>query len=467
MNTYLKSPPLKIILLSLPLTACVVGPDYVAPTPNLPEHWQNAAESKSPSLDAKVLAAWWQSFNDPLLSNLIDRSMNGNFDLKKSLAQIKQAQAQQGVANAVFFPQINSQGSTGDNYSGATDTRNLRYTLGLNASWQIDLFGGIARSVESAQANVEVMEFGSQAVRVTLASQIGLNYVQMRTFQARLEVAEKNLTAQTGIYKLANWRWQAGTGNKLDAEQALSTVEQLRAQIPTLKNQIAQNQHQIALLLGLPAGSLNAQLNKPQPIPNATLKMAIGVPADVLRQRPDVRQAERQLAAQTAQIGVATAAQYPKLTLSGSIGLDAIKASNMFTTAGLIDSLLGQLTFPIFNAGSIRQNINVQNALQEQALANYESSVLTALKDVENALVGIAQTQQNLQNLEKAVQTAQRAMTLAQSQYQAGLIDFQNVWQTQRNLLSLQDQYRSSQGQISIYMINLYTALGGGWKSLS
>ena len=467
MNKFISKPfNFAAILASLSLTACVVGPDYVSPSANVPDKWHNAMDTPQ-KLSAAELATWWKSFNDPLLSQLIDRSMSGNFDLKKALAQIKQAQAQQGVANAVFFPQINSQGSAGENYSGTTDKRNPHYTLGLNASWQIDLFGGIARSVESAQANVEASEFGYQAVQVTLVSQIGLNYVQMRTFQARLKVAEQNLAAQENIHKLTYWRWQAGTGNKLDEEQALSSVEQLRAQIPNLKNQIAQNQHQIALLLGVPAGSLNAQLNAPQPIPNTGLKIAIGIPADVLRQRPDIRQAERQLAAQTAQIGVATAALYPKLTLSGSIGLDVIKASNMFTTAGLIDSLLGQLTFPIFNAGSIRQNINVQNALQEQALASYETTVLTALKEVENALVGIAQTQQNLQNLDKAVKAAERAMALAQSQYQAGLIDFQNVWQTQRNLLSLQDQYRTSQGQISNYMINLYTALGGGWKSLS
>jgi outer membrane protein, multidrug efflux system len=457
---------LTIIFASLSLTACVVGVNYVAPTPVLPEKWQNSLENQQ-AINPKTLASWWTTFNDPLLSQLIERSIQGNFDLKKALARINEARAQRGIAQTDYFPKINSSGSTGESYSGSSDQRNGRYSLGLDATWEIDIFGRISRSVESSQAAMEATEASYQNVMVSLVAEVGLNYVQMRTLQTRLSVAERNLGAQNNLYNLTDWRWQAGLTSKLDAEQALTSAEQLRAQIPTLKNQIAQTQHQLALLLGVAPASLNAQLNKVLPIPNAALKIAVGVPADVLRQRPDIRQAERELAAQTAQIGVATAALYPKLALSGSIGLEAIKASNFFTTAGLVDSLLGKLTFPIFNAGAIRQNINVQNAKQEQALANYESAVLTALKDVENALVGLVQEQQRLQDLNHAMQASERAMKLAQQQYSSGLIDFQNVQQTQRSLLSLQDQYASSQGQISTYMISLYKALGGGWKSLS
>ena len=465
-KSILKLHPIAIILASLSLTACVVGPDYVVPTPVLPEKWQNSTENQQP-LNPKLLANWWTAFNDPQLSQLIERSINGNFDLKKALARITEARAQRGIAKADYFPKINSSGGVGENYSGDKDQRNGRYSLGLDATWEIDIFGRISRSVESAQASMEAMEANYQDVMVSLVAEVGLNYVEMRTRQTRLTVAEQNLASQTEIYKLAQWRWQAGLATKLDLEQALTSVEQLRAQIPALKNQIAQNQHQLAVLLGVTPASLNAQLNNAKPIPAANLKIAVGVPADVLRQRPDIKQAERELAAQTAQIGVATAALYPKLALSGSIGLEAIKASNLFTTAGLIDSLLGRLTFPIFNAGQIRQNIEVQNAKQEQALANYESTVLTALKDVENALVGVVQEQQRLEDLDRARQAAQRATALAKNQYISGLTDFQNVQQTQRSLLSLQDQYASSQGQISTYMISLYKALGGGWQNLN
>jgi outer membrane protein, multidrug efflux system len=457
---------LNTIVISLLLSACVVGPDYVAPESDLPKQWHNST-AHSQTLDKKALANWWTTFNDPQLARLIERSINGNFDLKKALASINEARARRGIAKADYFPKINGGGNVGETYNGSIDQRNPHYGLGLDASWEIDIFGRISRSVESTQATMEATEASYQNVMVSLIAEVALNYVQMRTTQAQLMVAEQNLLAQTEIYQLALWRWQSGLNNKLDAEQALSSVEQLTAALPTLKNQIAQNQHQLAVLLGVTPASLNAELAINKPIPTANLKIAVGVPADVLRQRPDIKQAERELAAQTAQIGVATAALYPQFSLSGSIGLEAINASKLFTTAGLLDSLLGKVTFPIFNAGQIRQTIEVQNAKQEQALASYETVVLTALKDVENALVGIAQEQQRLEDLNRATQTAQRAMTLARTQYESGLTDFLNVQQTQRTLLSLQEQQVSSQGQVSTYLISLYKALGGGWKNLS
>jgi outer membrane protein, multidrug efflux system len=454
---------LDAIVISLLLSACTVGIDYVAPKTDLPPHWQNSKQAQA--LDNKTLATWWTTFNDAQLSELISKSLSGNLDLKHALARINEARARRGIAKADFFPKINSSGLVGETYNGNTDIGNPRYGLGLDASWEIDLFGRIARSVESTQATLEATVANYQDVMVSLCAEVALNYVQMRTSQAQLKVAEQNLQAQTEIYQLALWRWQSGLANKLDAEQALSSVEQLTAQLPTLKTNIAQNQHQIAVLLGVTPASLNSQLNNDKAIPSSSLKIAIGVPADSLRQRPDIRRAERELAAQTAQIGVATAELYPKLTLSGTIGLETIKASNLFTTAGLIDSLLGKLTFPIFNAGQIRENIAVQNAKQQQALASYEATVLTALKDVENALIGITQEQQRLQELELAMATAQRAMSLAKTQYESGLTEFLNVQQTQRTLLSLQEQSVGSEGQVSLYVISLYKALGGGWKS--
>jgi outer membrane protein, multidrug efflux system len=460
----LKPHPIAITLVTLSLCACTVGIDYVAPKPDLPKQWHNNTK-KSQTLDAKALANWWMTFNDPQLSQLIAQSIHGNFDLNLALARINEARARRGIAKADFYPKINFGSNVGETYNGSTDVRNPRYGLGLDASWEIDLFGRIARSVESTQATLEATVANYQDVMVSLCAEVALNYVQMRTSQAQLKVAEQNLQAQTEIYQLALWRWQSGLANKLDAEQALSSVEQLTAQLPTLKTNIAQNQHQIAVLLGVTPASLNAQLNNDKSIPNTNLKIAIGVPADVLRQRPDIQRAERELAAQTAQIGVATAELYPKLTLSGTIGLEAIKASNLFTTAGLIDSLLGKLTFPIFNAGQIRENIAVQNAKQQQALASYEAKVLTALKEVENALIGIAQEQQRLQELELATATAQRAMSLAKTQYESGLTEFLTVQQTQRTLLSLQEQSVGSEGQVSLYVISLYKALGGGWES--
>ncbi|CAG0943506.1 Cation efflux system protein CusC [Candidatus Brocadiaceae bacterium] len=461
-NAFLKQ---NTLLISLLLSACMVTPDYVAPKTDLPKQWQNSTTSQA--LNPKTLATWWTTFNDAQLSSLISKSLSSNLDLKNALARINEARARRGIAKADFFPKINSSGLVGETYNGNTDTRNPRYGLGLDATWEIDLFGRIARSVESTQATLEATEANYQDVMVSLAAEIALNYIEMRTAQTQYQVTEQNIKAQTEIYQLALWRWQAGLANKLDAEQALSSVEQLTAQLPSLKTKIAQHQHQIALLLGVTPASLNNELNNTKTIPSSSLKIAIGVPADVLRQRPDIKKAERELAAQTAQIGVAMAEKYPKLALSGTIGLEAIKASNLFSTAGLIDSLLGKLTFPIFNAGQIQANIDVQNAKQQQALANYQATVLNALKDVENALVGIAQEQQRLQDLDLATQTAERAMNLAKTQYESGLTEFLNVQQTQRTLLALQEQYAGSQGQLSLYVVSLYKALGGGWQNLS
>lgn len=449
-----------IFILSLLLSACAVTPDYLAPETDFPKHWKNATTSQP--LDKKNLTTWWTTFNDTQLSELISKSLTGNLDLNIALARINEARARRGIAKADFYPKINSSGSTGETYIGNTDSRNPRYGLGLDMGWEIDLFGRIARSVESTQAMLEATEAGYQDVMVSLVAEIALNYIEMRTSQTQLKVAQQNINAQTEIYQLALWRWQAGLTNKLDAEQALSSVQQLTAQLPSFKIKIAQNQHQIAVLLGVTPESLNDQLNNDKTIPSSSLKIAIGVPAEVLRQRPDIRKAERELAAQTAQIGVATAEKYPKFSLSGTIGLEAIKATNLFTTAGLIDSLLGKLTFPIFNAGQIQANIDVQNAKQQQAFASYQVAILNALKEVENALVAITQEQQRLQDLEQAIQTADRAMNLAKAQYEAGLTEFLNVQQTQRTLFSLQDQYASSQGQLSLYVTILYKALGGG-----
>jgi NodT family efflux transporter outer membrane factor (OMF) lipoprotein len=284
--------------------------------------------------------------------------------------------------------------------------------------------------------------------------------------QQRIVVAEQNLSAQSQSNDISGWRYQAGLGTGLDAEQAKYALEQSRAQLPTLRTSLAQAMNQLAVLTGRPPGAVATLPATPAPVPVTPLSLAVGVPADVLRQRPDVRRAERQLAAQTARVGVASAAQYPNFSLLGSIGWEALSAGNLFTTAARGTSLGANLAQPIFNAGRIRQTIAVQNALQEQALATYESTLLTALQDVENALVAYAQEQQRHDALQAGAVAAQNAATLALDQYTAGLVDFQVVLETQRALLSLQDQLAVSAGEVTSDLIRLYKALGGGWTPL-
>jgi NodT family efflux transporter outer membrane factor (OMF) lipoprotein len=271
---------------------------------------------------------------------------------------------------------------------------------------------------------------------------------------------------QEETYDITNWRRQAGLTTQLDVEQAKYSLEQTRSQIPTLQSGLERAKNRLAVLLGQDPGSLNEILDERKAIPVAPLEVAVGVPADALRQRPDVRRAERELAVQTAQIGVAKAELFPKLSLSGSIGLEALALGNLFSSAAQILTLGSNIAWTIFNAGSIRQNINVQTALQEQALIRYEAAILTALEEVENALTAYANEQARRQSLLEATEAAQNAMALARDQYSSGLIDFQVVLDTQRSLLSLQDELAINEGEVTSNLISLYKALGGGWTLL-
>lgn len=457
------------IVLALTLAGCAaVGPDYVAPRAATPAAWHADLQGglNARAADPQRLARWWQTLNDPVLTQLIAQAGAGNRDLAAAQANIRAARASRGIAAAAFYPTLDAKASATRNHSNAQSggaSANKLYTADFDAQWELDLFGGTRRAVQAAAADVQASEEQLHDVLVSLLAEVALNYVDVRTLQQRIAVAEQNLAAQSQSNDISGWRYQAGLGTALDAEQARYALEQSRAQLPTLRTSLAQAMNQLAVLTGRPPGAVQALLVKPAPVPVTPLSLAVGVPADVLRQRPDVRRAERQLAAQTARVGVASAAQYPNFSLLGSIGWEAISADNLFTTAARGTSLGANLAQPIFNAGRIRQTIAVQNALQEQALATYESTLLTALQDVENALVAYAQEQQRHDALQNGAVAAQNAATLALNQYSAGLIDFQVVLETQRALYSLQDQLAVSAGEVTADLIRLYKALGGGW----
>ena len=341
------------------------------------------------------------------------------------------------------------------------------YRTGFDASWEIDVFGGARRSIEAAQGDLEANVADYRDVLVSLVAEVALNYVEARTFQTQLQVAEENLKAQAETLQLVEWRYAAGLVSSLDVEQAKSNLENTRAQLPRLRSNIEAAKNRLAILLGIFPGMLEAQLAARKPIPEAPLEVAVGVPAELLRRRPDVRRAERQLAAQTARVGVATADLYPKFSLPGSIGLEALSTNHLFSSASQAWSLIGRFAWTVFKGGAIRQNIEVQNALQEQSLKQYEATILIALEDVENALTAFAEEQERNDALMEATQSAQRAAELARDQYASGLIDFQTVLDAERTLLSAQDQVAQSKGQVSSNLISLYKALGGGWTPMA
>lgn len=453
-------------------TSCAtVGPDYAPPKKSISEDWHTQLKGglTAGEIDHQTLAAWWTTLNDPKLSNLIDRAIMGNLDLKKARARVREARARRGIARADRFPTLDTTGSgTWSRTSKDTGTGKTSdlYAASFDAGWELDIFGGVRRSVEAAEADLQASQEDLHDVLVTLLAEVALNYVEVRTFQNRLTVAEANLEAQNETYQLTKWRHQAGLIDELAVEQARYNLENTRSQIPSLRTGLEEAMNRIAVLLGEQPGKLHEKLEKGEPIPVTPLNVAVGVPADLLRRRPDVRRAERQLAAQTARVGVATADLYPKFTLSGSIGLEALSLSNLSSSGTWTLTGGPKITWAIFKAGAIRQNIEVQSALQEQYLIAYEAAVLSALEEVENALVAYAEEQQRRQSLKEATEAAQKAVELAQHKFQAGLTDFSNVLEAQRSLLSFQDQFVQSEGTVTSNLVRLYKALGGGWTSM-
>jgi len=454
------------------LAGCKVGPNYKAPQTAAPGSWTSGMTGglSGTAADTNLLARWWTVFKDPTLSELIERARAGNLDLKQAEARVREARAQRGIAKAALFPTVGANASasrvTASKESGNGATSDL-YAAGFDASWELDLFGGKRRSLEAATASWQASVESMNDVMVSLLAEVALNYVEVRSDQALLSITESNLTSRSETYDLTRWRHEAGLTTQLDEEQAKASLEQVRAQIPTLRTSLEQAKYRLAVLLGQPPGSLKELLAEAKAVPVAPADVAVGVPAEALRRRPDVRSAERKLAAQTAEIGVAEAARYPSFSLLGSIGVESLGFANLYSASARAAQGAAKAAWTLFDGGSIRQNIKLQTAMQEEALSFYESTVLGALQDVENGLVAYANEQGRRDSLAVAVQSSQNAFELAREQYSSGLVGFQTVLDTQQSLLSAQDQLAISEAKVTSNLISLYKALGGGWTPLA
>jgi NodT family efflux transporter outer membrane factor (OMF) lipoprotein len=454
------------------LAGCAVGPDYRPPQTVTPDEWHELPTAAAPAGDPAALATWWKTLDDPILDQLIEQALARNKTAKQAYASVVEARARRGIAAGGFFPTLDASASgsraksdarVSDPDVGLSGGTDEIYTAGLDSIWELDLFGGQRRTFQAANAQLGATEADLRDVLVTLLGDVALSYLDVRTAQSRLTYAEKNLEAQRGVLDITQWRSAAGLATVLEVEQAQSNYQQTRAGIPTLQTGLVQAMNRLSVLTGDPPGSLEATLAERKPIPVVPLEIAAGVPADVLRRRPDIRSAERRLAAQTAEVGVATAALYPSLSLSGSITLQALTASDL--PHGFRTDRLGlSLNLPIFRGGALRQNVNAQNALVDQALAAYEATVLAAYEEVENALT--ASTNEHLRHdaLQLGVDSARRASELALTQYNSGLVDFQTVLDADRTLLALEDSLAVSDGEVTANLVRLYKALGGGWS---
>jgi NodT family efflux transporter outer membrane factor (OMF) lipoprotein len=452
-------------LASMMLSGCVVGPNYEQPDVILPQQWSGGSDSTK--LDAKALRAWWKTFGDRKLNSLISNALELNPDLRAAAARLWEARSRRVIAGSARFPTLDAKGSVIRNEFSQTGRMPFEtstvYAGGFDAAWELDLFGGLRRQVEAADAKLDASIADFYHIQVTLLGELALNYVEVRTFQARLDVAEANRDAQAKTLELVESNVRAGEVSQLDREQARGNLEATKAQIPQLEAALAKARHRLAVLLGWLPTDLDVILRKRQAVPVAPNDIAIGIPADALRRRPDVLRAERQLAAETARVGVAVADLYPKLTLIGTVGLESLKSGDFLTSASRVFDVGPSVRWNLFSAGRVRQGIEIQCARQEQALIAYQKAILRGLQDVENALAAYGSEMIRRDALIRSEQAARRSVEIAQDQYEAGETSFLTVLDAQRSRLRAQDQLALSHSHVTSNIIMLYKALGGGW----
>lgn len=430
----------------------------------LPVSWRHAAGFPTASPD-RDLANWWSSFGDPQMTRLIREALAGNRDLASAIARVRQAQAQRDAQRASLFPSVNYDAarSSGKTWiDNGADRSSTAYSAGLSASWEADFFGKNRQSVLAASAEVEAAKENLHSAQASLASEVALAYLDLRAAEERLEIVKRSLTTREETTQLASWRAQAGEIDQLELRQAESSLESARSQIASQEQNIAQTKNRLALLCGRAPGGISTGSGD---VPSPARRLAVGIPADTIRQRPDVRGAGYQWVAAVARTKSAEADRLPSLRLSGSLGVDTLKGNKLFNPETIATGLVAGISGPIFDAGRIRANIVAQGAAEEQALLSYESAVLTALSEVEDALIACRRTGERLATLERAAFAAKEASKLASQKYRAGVIDITTVLDTQRSDLALEESVAAVKADRAAAHIQLYKALGGGWSA--
>lgn len=456
----------------LAVAGCTVGPDFRPPCPPaLRPFYNNSAHVAYGPPES--LAVWWSRFNDPTLERLIEQAVAQNLDLREAYLRVVEARAVRGVVRGELFPKLDGTGG----YKYRRLSRNANefvgrpgftkgfdlFSAGIDASWQIDVFGKLRRAVEAADAEIGVDVEAYRGVLVTLLADVATNYVTARTLQARLEIATKNLESQHRTLSVVEQRQRAGLVSQLDVAQARSNVHTTAAVIPRLEEELQVTLHRLSVLLGqVPGGTMTTLVGTGR-IPVAPESLVAGAPADLLRRRPDIRQAEAEVAVASARIGVAVADLYPQFTLLGTVSVDSRKVATWFTTDSLMHSVGPSVRWNIFSFGRILFNIDSRRAQHEQSIVRYRNTVLNAVAEVENALVGLKLERRRARSLELAVAELREAVKLGRAKYAKGLIPFQTVLDSERQLLRAEEALAGSRGSIVLNTIRAYEALGGGW----
>jgi len=458
---HLRATPLVLSFLALAGCASLQQPAE-APVPDpTPAAW-NATASSGQATD---LSAWWARFGEPALPPLVAHALQVNTNVAAAKARLRQARAQRSLAEANLAPRVTGSGSA---QASAIENRETteQYRVGLDASWELDLWGAGAAAVRAAEAGASASALTLAHTRVAVAAEVALTLLQLRGTQAREAIARRNLASQQQTLQITQWRQEAGLVTQLDVEQARTAVEQVRAQLPLLAGSSAQATNALAVLTGRAPGALHAELAPPAgdavTLPAAPPDLVLSIPAQVLRQRPDVLAAEQQLLAAAERVEQADAARLPSLQLGGSIGLNALSLGALGSGAG-VASLLASISLPVFDAGRLQAQVRQQEAARDEAAAGFRATVLAALQEVEDALVALNATREQLSAQQAAATSARAAATLAELRYRSGLVDFQNVLQTQRTLLLADDSLAGTTTTLATDHVRLYKALGGGW----
>ncbi|MEM9372498.1 MAG: efflux transporter outer membrane subunit [Planctomycetota bacterium] len=438
-------------------TGCKVGPDYEGPPEiEMPEAF-GAVEDPAFVPGTTDLRTWWEIFDDPMLNEVIEAAASDNLDLRIAMSRVIEARARVDIAESARSPLIALGGGSAVDSNAATgfDPR-VQSSLSLQASWELDVFGRVARQIEAAEATSGAAEEDRRDVQVSTFAETANRYLSVRSLQSQLETAEQNIESQREILELTEIRRRDGLASRLDVVRAEQLLASSEAILPPLRIQLNRDINTIALLIGTHPQALPFDLQTPAPLPVPPPEVVLGVPAELLRQRPDIRAAERRLAAQTARVGIATTALYPQFSLGGSIG-------SSFSSTPLSFSLGPSVRWTLFDGGAVRSQISVEDAVLEQALLAYEQTVLRAIEEVETSMTTFIEQRIRLDAVNRSADSAREAFRLARGVYREGLIDFQDLLSVQMELLSAESQVAEASGLASQNLVSLYKALGGGW----
>ncbi|MEO0965710.1 MAG: efflux transporter outer membrane subunit [Planctomycetota bacterium] len=458
-----------LLLCGLPLSGCMVGPDYTPPTVDPPDAW-HAALVDGLDADTAEPSAWWRAFDDPTLDELILLAEERNLRLRTAAYRIDLARAQFGFAAADLMPGIVANGQA--QWQRRSDESNIaseilpdsEFVAAIDMSWEIDVWGRVRRSMESARAEIQESVEMWRDLLVTIRAEVAMSYVAVRTLQEELRMLEASIALRREALDVTQQKYDAGVVTDLQIAKALAALSSVESQVPPVQTDIAKAINRISVLIGESPGPLRDRLDQPGPLPAPPARIAVGIPADVIRQRPDIRAAERRIAVESAQIGANVANLYPQFTIGGSIGFESTSFNQWFNADNFVAGVGPSVVWPIFSGGKILSSIESADIETREAVLKYEQSVLLALEEVENVLIGYVNAISSREHLRIAAEAYEEVVGLSTERYEAGVEDLDRLIDAQRLMLEAQEAYVKADGQVTAQVVSLYKALGGDWQ---